>query len=279
MTKSKTKMTCFSDIFNRSDNRYTKKSLLYQDILSFPLSNRVTTELDSFTSWEIAKWLIDKNLEFLNKYNDNRSHTTHSNRIEHVQRRIKRNMQHLIDLKLLRETGTRKQERGTGTTYVFQFTIYGLITSTLIKTTNPREREKTMNRMYELLQSLLAINEESPVTVQFHHRFIEKCRQGNVFDKLVDHMFMLANSGKKLIEINELFKLAMELGFDDREDRKNFLRLWNETLQELDSHDGELLLFQMKIEAEQRYRSTISSYSETMRKYGSNTGVIMRLES
>ena len=79
---------------------YEKKALLFQDILRF---GSTLEENKSFRLWDLAKFLLTANEEIRNRYSRNR--LTKANQIENVQRRIKRSIDSLVKLRIMKETG------------------------------------------------------------------------------------------------------------------------------------------------------------------------------
>ena len=67
---------------------YTRKALLYQNILQYAVAVRdggTSVSGAPFKTWDLSEWLMSKNNEFVNYYKDPSTRTiTISNRIEHT---------------------------------------------------------------------------------------------------------------------------------------------------------------------------------------------------
>ena len=82
-----------NSIFQKDKNgNYTEYALLYQDILKYSIASKQTNNVDSkncVKHWDLARWLMKKNQEFINRYKDpSTRNTTINNRIENTQQRI-----------------------------------------------------------------------------------------------------------------------------------------------------------------------------------------------
>jgi hypothetical protein len=69
----------------KSDHSKYDNSLLYQDILRYPVEHNYT---DGFKFNELARWLIKNNREFSEHYTDSKAHTPMTTRIAHRRHRI-----------------------------------------------------------------------------------------------------------------------------------------------------------------------------------------------
>ena len=86
---------------------YNKKARLFQDILIFGSIN----ENEPFKLWDLAKFLLDNNPELRNHYQGERIRK--EKKIENIQRRLKRNVKILVRLRLMKQIGQVKEEKGT----------------------------------------------------------------------------------------------------------------------------------------------------------------------
>src|ERR671929_1589977 len=113
----------------KDSGTFTKKALLSQDILKYCINDKYKEDdIESFRLWNLAKWLLEVNLEFINHFKElsTRNYTT-SNKIEYILRRIKHNVEKLVDVGLIMQVRTEKETKGTGTVPIFQFTTLGWV--------------------------------------------------------------------------------------------------------------------------------------------------------
>ena len=108
----------------REEGQYTNSASTYQRILKYCLvlkQNRQSENGDnqSFTWWEVTDWLT--------KDTSKSSDKSTKDRIENLQRTIKKKLQNLVDLELIRISGNRPVTRGTGTTPAYQCTKFGYL--------------------------------------------------------------------------------------------------------------------------------------------------------
>jgi len=240
---------------------YTDRALLYQDMMAFSFQAS-SARKDSFSIWDLAGWLLETNEEFKGYYSDSRisaSHTNKSNRTENIQKRIRRNFDNLLHVKLVEHAGERKQSKGTGTIQIYKFTHSGLLLASILETVSSQKKDKALKKAYDILMSIFTLSPNSPVATIFYHNFFVKCKKEMVFNKFVVHILAVANSGKGFNSVSELLVSAMDLGLKESIDRKRFLDLWLRTLEQLSPYDKKLLLFQMKLNAENRYRSRLQA--------------------
>ena len=240
---------------------YTDRALLYQDMMAFSFHAPSACK-DLFSIWDLAGWLLETNLELKGYYTDSASHTTKSNRTENIQKRIKRNFDNLLHVKLVEHAGERKQSRGTGTIQIYRFTPSGLLLAAILETVRSQKKHEALKKAYDILMSFFTLSPNSPVATIFHHNFFVKCKKEMVFNRFIVHILALANSGITFNTVYDLLVSAMDLGLKESIDRKRFLDLWLHTLEQLSPYHKKLLLFQMKLNAENRYRSKLEAYSK-----------------
>ena len=113
-------------VFSRreEDGQYTSSARTYQHILKYCLNlkcNRQSENGDnqSFTWWEVTDWLT--------KDPSNSSDKPTKDRVENLQRTIKKKLQNLVDLELIQISGNRPVTKGTGTTPEYQCTKFGYL--------------------------------------------------------------------------------------------------------------------------------------------------------
>jgi hypothetical protein len=252
------KMPGIDAIFKRDKSgNYTKKALLYQDVLRYSLEKKGQSEnTNSFRHWQLAKWLMSYNEEFINHYKDPSSrHITFPNRIENTQRSTKNKLNDLIDLQLIRITGSAKAEKGTGVVSLYSFTDLGYLLAWIIESNKPQKHMSAIDEIYKIIQLLLTINEDSPSAIIFYSYFFRKCRDRGVFDKLVQHIWHIAHANLDITNMQDLFERVADLGFEDQDIRRMFFDLWHESLEELEANQKALVLYQMKLDAERRFQN------------------------
>ena len=135
-----------------------------------------------------------------------------------------------------------------------------------------QELQSVYNKIFSLLDSaFLGIEEETRSTVIFYSQFFRKCREKRAFDSLVKHIANTAHSNSPLDDMRRLFERAMDFALTDKGAREKLMRLWNQTLQELDEETRVLVLFQMKLNSERRFEDSkmflTREYEETRFKH------------
>jgi hypothetical protein len=207
--------------------------------------------------WDLAKWLLNNNQEFINRYKDLSTRNINiPNRIENTQRRTKHRLNDLVNLQLIKVNGYGKETKGTGTVPIYSFTDFGLLLAWLIKSINPEEQVKAENEIFNLIDSLLTVKEDSSSATSFYSQFFRKCKEKGAFGEIVQHIIDVLHSKHIINSMQELFEHVADLGFKDEKIRRDFMDLWNKIFEELDQNIKALVLFQMKLDAERRFQNS-----------------------
>jgi hypothetical protein len=136
------------------NDQYTKKALIYQDVIRYCII-RPTRSPNStvFKHREIAKWLVNHNQEFMDRYKDpSTRHITISNRVEDTQRRTKNCIDDLITLRLVRKVGTAKQDKGTGIVDLYEYTMYATFVACIIDASTG-QNSVAINQLFKVINS------------------------------------------------------------------------------------------------------------------------------
>jgi hypothetical protein len=249
---------------------YTTEALLYQDILQYPIKSNCK----KFKFWEIGRWLIYNNTEFRQAYDRDLTYSSKKNTsityaVMKKQDRIRAKIKDLIHLNLLRIEETAKATKVDNYVPLYAHTKGGYLISWILEWRNPAHREKANNEIYNIVDSSFKIEEDSSSYTIFYSHFFIKCWQKRVFDKLIQHILDIAHSKSHAINnIRELFEHLVDLGFKDEKTRKDFWNIWLETIKELNTKTQQLVLFQIKLDAERRFQNKkeyLTSEYEEMR--------------
>jgi hypothetical protein len=98
------------------DDKSSQK--FFYDILVF---GSTVNENESFKTWDAAEFILNNNREVINHYQGSKK--SKKVRIEAVNKRVKRNIAILVELRLMRQTGKQKEEKGTELVPVYKLTM------------------------------------------------------------------------------------------------------------------------------------------------------------
>jgi hypothetical protein len=160
---------------------------MYQDILIF---GSTLQEDEPFKSWDLAKFLCRNNPELRNRYGGSglKEYTI----IENIQRRTKRNVYDLVNLRLMIKVGEVKEERGTALIPTYRYTRFGYFLSQIIQCLNSDNDAE--ERLYDLFQKTYKIMPDSPSFTIFMSNFITKMREKGQFSHYVSILKKVVDS-------------------------------------------------------------------------------------
>lgn len=232
---------------------YTNEAMLYQDILNFIM------KLDQegrrhFKHRELANWLLDNNREFLDFYKGMKAHTKRSSRVQNILPRIKNRLVDLSKMYLIRISET-PQEKGSGTTNLYQITPFAILLGTLIDSTRAIDKEsgKSLDkRLYELFIKQFA---EYPNSLnQFRSRFYPKLMSAGLFTDFIARglrkILLSDDPPQSIHELLQRWHLLSQFDESMHDKVELYSRLWFESLAELDEEIRNLFLFNIKTEIE-----------------------------
>jgi hypothetical protein len=260
------KVVGIHSIFNKDKNgHYTKKALLYQDIITYSIAKKKESfkDKDSFRHWDLAKYLMNKNAEYINRYKDPSSkHTPIKNRIENTQRRTKDNVQHIIDLGLMKKSDYVKESKGTGSIPTFTYTQAGCLFAWIIQSFDPNKRSDSEKEIYKILHdSMFNITDESSSVSIFFSSFFKKMYEKNFFGKYVECFRELLDN-RTIMTFEEFFQYISIPRLKDKNTGAKYLRLWSDTINELKPQVKELVLYNLKLDLERRMEKQAEFYKD-----------------
>jgi hypothetical protein len=253
-------------IFRKNeDGNYYPDALLYQYILKYSVvlkiqnENKTHNDDNSFTVWELAGWMIGNEPNLIKKYGVKPKKVEEIK--ENIQMRFKRKLNHLMDLYLIEKRGTRSQAKGMGAVALYKYTEYGSLLALIIETWCPSTDQKsTENEIFNLLCLIFPIKEDSPASAVFYSKFFRKCKDKEVFRKIVNLIGKVLSGGAPIVSIIDLFRHVLQLDFEDRESRDYFNNLLDETIDELDAKSRELILYSLKLDIERKMEEQVQYF-------------------
>ena len=174
-------------IFQKGDgDDYKNKPRMYQDILIF---GSTIQENEEFKLWDLAKYLLYNNEELRDRYFKSelrKRKLTENNKIENIQRRVKRNVYTLVSIRIMAEVRQVKEERGTGLIPTFRFTPFGYFLSQIIQSL--RSSVNVEDKLYNLLLEGFKVQTYSPSFVIFASNWIKKMHEKGEFGQVRFHI-------------------------------------------------------------------------------------------
>jgi len=250
-------VSIWSIFSRREDGQYTNSASTYQRILKYCLflkQNRQSQNDDnqSFTWWEATDWLT--------KDTSNSSDKATKDRVENPQRTIKNKLQNLVDLELIRVSGSRSMKKGTGTTPTYQCTKFGYLVAWIIESFDENnDQELIQSEIYTLVSDIFTIKEHSSSSNIFFSKFIKKCNDRKEFRNIIV-LFRQGISEGNLLKITDLFNYIWRLDFEDLQTRIRFNNIFFETLAELDPEIQKLILYALKLDIERRMKAVSDNF-------------------
>ena len=253
------------EIFQKGDgDDYKDKARMYQDILIF---GSTIPEKQEFKLWDLAKYLLHNNEELRDRYFESElrlKKLNESNKIEHIMRRVKRNVNDLVVLRIMVQAGQVKEERGTGLIPTFRFTPFGYFLSQLIQSL--RSSVNVEDKLYDLLhEGLFKVQKHSPSFVIFGSNWIKKMYEKGKFGQYIS-IFKKVIDSKSIGNVEEfalILQNTVNLNFfHNPAYALLFVNTWEETVKELKPEIGKLFLYEQKLAswAAERERYSTRNY-------------------
>ena len=258
-------------IFEKKDEQnYTDKAKLYQDILNFCIEQD-QKGIQQFKHREIASWLLENNKELLDLYSGSRAHTKKSVKIENTQERIKKRLDAFVRLDLLRVSETA-QQKGVGTTNLYEITVYAILLGTLIKgikSSDEQSKKSADNRLYRLYEQEFSRYKTSlsQFKLKLYSKLVGAEDLFTIFVGDVMRKALLSDTPPSTMKelLLKQHMIVLDPKMKDKADQ--YVKLWFDSLNELDPETKSLFLFNIKTERESEimfWSSGPQSY-ETMR--------------
>jgi hypothetical protein len=238
------------EIFQKEDgDDYKDKARMYQDILIF---GSTILEKQEFKLWDLAKYLLHNNEELRDRYFESElrlKKLNESNKIEHIMRRVKRNVTDLVVMRIMAQVGQVKEERGTGLITTFRFTPFGYILSQIIQSL--RSSVNVEDKLYDLLnEGLFKVQTYSTSLVIFGSKWIKKMRQKGEFGRFIS-IFKKVIDSKSISNVEDftlILQSTVNLNFFHNPAYALLsVNTWEETVKELEPEIRKLFLYEQKL--------------------------------
>lgn len=254
-------LVSIGSVFSRreKDGQYTNSASTYQSLLKYCLvlkQNQQSENDDdqSFTWWEVTDWLT--------KDINNSSNKSTKDRVENLQRPIKKKLQNLVDLELIQISGIRPVTKGIGTTPEYQCTKYGYLVAWIIESFDKNCDEKLIqDEIYTLVSEIFTIREHSSASNILLSKFFKKCNERKEFRNIIVLLKQSISDGN-VIRIADLFNYIWRFDFDDLDARIRFNNMCFETLDELDPEIRNLMLHGLKLDIERRMKAAAKNFEK-----------------
>jgi hypothetical protein len=237
--------TIYSIVERDDSGFYTKRALLYQDILKFS-----ALKDGLFKDRELAKWLLSNNRYYIDYYKDTfTKKTNESNRVENILDGIKDKLDDLVYLGLL-DSSTSPAEKGFGDVRVSKCTTDGHLLECIIKSIDSRKRAEAYDEAYNILQMILKIEPRASFEI-FHSALYTKYKERGLFGEFVMDRLRESLESHPGTSMRELRASLVIFHTTDLEKGRLHIDLWKETFREMCAHDQELMLYGIKVDMEE----------------------------
>ena len=236
-------------IFQKGDgDDYKDKSRMYQDMLIF---GSTIQENEEFKLWDLAKYLLYNNEELRDRYFKSEirlKKLNESSKIEHIMRRVKRNVNDLVVLRIMTEVRQVKEERGTGLIPTFRFTTFGYFLSQIIQSL--RFNVNVEDKLYNFLHEGLSKFQTYSSVVIFKVHWIKKMHDKGEFGQYIS-IFKKVLDSKSISNVEDfalILQSTVNLNFFHiPTNLLLFVNTWEETVKELEPEIRKLFLYEQKL--------------------------------
>ncbi|MFZ0512860.1 MAG: hypothetical protein WAM14_14730 [Candidatus Nitrosopolaris sp.] len=244
-------MAAIDKIFQRQYGRddYKDKARMYQDILIF---GSTIPENQEFKLTDLAKYLRHNNEELRDRHLKSKlklKKLTESNKIEYIKRRVKRNVDNLVDMRLMTQVRLVKQERGTGLIPTYTYTRFGYFFSQVIQSL--RSDVNVEAKLYDLFQGMWRVQPDySQSHIIFNSNWIKKMYEKGHLGHYIS-IYKKAINSKSIRNIQEFASILQRTVnirfFHERVNALIYMTTWKETIEELEPEVRKLYLNEIKL--------------------------------
>ena len=269
------KIGYINDIFEKEEGkeRYTNDALLLQDLLRYSLEiNEIPSRIDShFKKRDLQKWIIRNNKEILDYYHKlSKRNTTISNRIHAREARMNDKFETLLRMNLIRSVGTAPAEKIMTPVTLYSYTKGGILLALISKTHDLQEvisitksdtvinkYQNELDRIFQWVYEVFAIafkaNKNPSASEIFHSRLFEQLKIRGLIPVLVNRIYFTLVYDNNLLNFIDLLHRSLYSPFFN-ENSSSFVDAFYDTIESLDPEIKKLVLYQIKIVAENRFR-------------------------
>jgi hypothetical protein len=225
------------------DDKSSQK--FFYDILLF---GSTANENESFKTWDTAEFILINNREVINHYQGSKKNK--KERIEAVNKRIKRNIAVLVELRLMKQTGMQKEDKGTGMVPVYKLTMVGHIISRIIPALENGTKEQQLYSLFQ--EKIFRVQNNSPSIIVFASKFIKKIYEKGLFTNYVS-IFRQVTKSKPIEDISTfalLIQSTLNHELHNLVEGPQFIEVWEETINELPPEERKLYLYEQKLSFE-----------------------------
>jgi hypothetical protein len=227
MVKYHAKNPPIQEIFKKDKNRVgTKRALMYQDILGYPLRTGINP---NFKLRTIGMWLLKNNQELIDEYAGTERNTPWRTRYENRKGRLEAMLEDLVGLRLLTKN-TGKAEKVDTTITLYSLTGSGYFVALLIKRKNlmkllnnssvkakdSEELNEINDKLYDFIQSNLK-RHNSYHTLALSKEY-EIYKDHGWFDMVLYLIESLLYDGREVKTVYEAIEYASLVDIEHRPD-------------------------------------------------------------
>ncbi len=275
IVKTMKKIRYINDIFEKEEGkeRHTNDALLLQDLLRYSLEiNEVPSRIDvRFKKRDLQKWIIRNNKEILEYYHKlSKRNTTISNRIHAREARMNDKFETLLHMNLIRPVGTASAEKIKIPVTVYSYTRGGILLALISRTLGLKgviaitkgdtvinkyhnELERIFQWIYEVFAIAFKANKNPSASEIFHSCLFEQLKIRGLIPVLVNRIYFTLVYDNNLLNFVDLLHSSLYSPFFN-ENSSSFVDAFYDTIESLDPDIKKLVLHQIKIVAENRFR-------------------------
>lgn len=181
---------------------------------------------------------------------------------------ITRKFDDLVEMHLIEKVGKETREtikKIKVTADIYEYTKQGILILLIIKSNNDGE-ERIYSTIYNILDSLLMKRPEPPHMNVFYFSLFKRSKRSKLFQILVQKMYNVLDTNNSIQSISDLLAYTITSVYPDSKTQRQFFRLWKKTIEELESDGRQIVMYQMKLLAEQRFQNANAPLSKAYEK-------------
>ena len=255
---------CINCIFERDKNRnYTNDALLYQNILEYfniyeekkEKGIVLRIEPEYFTTWNLTKWLLGKNLEFAKYYTELARYLPTSAKISNRLGTVEEHVNDLEKLNLLTQTGFEEASKNRTPIAIYRISNFGVIILLAIRYATQGISEEARIKLRELILKLIQqymLLYDSHIC-DFIARLYSKAIQIGLSKSMVDLLLVIIHGDTHTIRtLVDAFNRVLHAHLNDKQTWNYFADIWINTIKEFPEDVRRIIIYHEKAEIESR---------------------------